>query len=120
MTEYGLSPLDRFLVILIFRHQNNIPWRSCLRYHYPKGSGKVHVHVSWAQPHVHDKDEKEGDDSVRYGNLRENGCKNMVKHTMLHSYSGKMDRFHQIRKRYRAKVKVLEKPRLSSIFSHIK
>jgi hypothetical protein len=33
----------------------------------------MHVHVSWAQPHVHDKDEKEGDDSVIYGNSMKNG-----------------------------------------------
>ena len=33
----------------------------------------MHVHVSWAQPHVHDKDEKEGDDSVSYGNSMKNG-----------------------------------------------
>ena len=38
-----------------------------------KGKDEMHVHVSWAQPHVHDKDEKEWDHSVIYGNSMNNG-----------------------------------------------
>ena len=49
-------------------------------------------------------------DSVSYGNLWENGCKNMVKHEMFHSYSGKIDWCHELRERHRVKVKVLGKP----------
>lgn len=35
----------------------------------------MYVHVSWTQPHIQDKDEKEGDDSVNYGNSMNNGSK---------------------------------------------
>jgi hypothetical protein len=35
----------------------------------------VHVDVSWAQPHMHDKDEREGDDGLSYGNSIKTGGK---------------------------------------------
>ena len=39
----------------------------------PGGKSQEHVRLPGTQSHVHDRDEKEGDDSVSYGNSLKNG-----------------------------------------------
>ena len=49
-------------------------------------------------------------DSVSYRNYWKIREENIEKHTMFNNYSGKIDWRHELRERYRVKVKVLGKP----------
>ena len=89
--------------------QGYVPFLPCNDNNGAEGESEDIFHCNVLQPC---KGKISWPDSVSYWNLWENGCKNMVKHTLLHPIFLIKDWFYRNQVRYKVKVKVLGKPQL--------